>query len=296
MRLVSHTAASMEPRPHERGKCPPPRNRESANSSFNGATSSRTWKADIPRIALENPICFNGATSSRTWKGRVNPLVRAVWVNASMEPRPHERGKTDQSGCRCYLSQLLQWSHVLTNVERGSMYGYPGDVNNSFNGATSSRTWKENRESAEPAPIARFNGATSSRTWKATVTAESVEAQALLQWSHVLTNVERSHCRPPLRPPYPASMEPRPHERGKSYRECHLPAGVGASMEPRPHERGKVDIKSCTVESVPASMEPRPHERGKLHELADVAGLIGASMEPRPHERGKRFPANRTTR
>ena len=39
--------------------------------------------------------------------------------------------------------------------------------------------------------------------------------------------------------PLPASMEPRPHERGKKEAREQTPRGEAASMEPRPHERGK---------------------------------------------------------
>ena len=35
---------------------------------------------------------------------------------ASMEPRPHERGKLDGS-LSDHRATVLQWSHVLTNVE-----------------------------------------------------------------------------------------------------------------------------------------------------------------------------------
>ena len=84
----------MEPRPHERGKC----------------------------IHIESHVAgkerFNGATSSRTWKGgtEVSQQFR-VW-RASMEPRPHERGKAPTMERNSSRRTALQWSHVLTNVER----------------------------------------------------------------------------------------------------------------------------------------------------------------------------------
>ena len=64
--------ASMEPRPHERGK------------------NITKWKT---KAIID---CFNGATSSRTWKGLI------VWP-------------------RSFTVLVLQWSHVLTNVE--SIFG-----------------------------------------------------------------------------------------------------------------------------------------------------------------------------
>src|SRR5262245_21591636 len=84
---------------------------------------------------------------------------------------------------------MLQWSHVLPNVETGfACHRAPAPA--SFNGATSFRTWKRKRlsldaldawASMEPRPSERgnssgttisqpdsvcFNGATSFRTWK----------------------------------------------------------------------------------------------------------------------------------
>src|ERR1043166_8347969 len=131
-----------------------------------------------------------------------------------MEPRPHERGNAAITLDASAGMFLLQWSHVLTNVETGARPSPPEDAPGRFNGATSSRTWKPTSApncstyllaSMEPRPHERgnekgwpvyewcykgFNGATSSRTWKHTPT-------GLL--SHV-QNV--------------ASMEPRPHEPG----------------------------------------------------------------------------------
>ena len=66
--FTAEDAASMEPRPHERGKL----------------------------LTLDS-------------------LIPAE--DASMEPRPHERGKAAKPPiCRTFAR--LQWSHVLTNVER----------------------------------------------------------------------------------------------------------------------------------------------------------------------------------
>ena len=62
---------------------------------------------------------FNGATSSRTWKG-VTALALTPNGDASMEPRPHERGKLPGFLAVGIDTAALQWSHVLTNVERSS--------------------------------------------------------------------------------------------------------------------------------------------------------------------------------
>src|ERR1043166_7072127 len=108
---------------------------------------------------------------------------------ASMEPRPHERGNPKWPSPACWSSGGLQWSHVLTNVETDGFAGVAVE---------------EEEASMEPRPHERgnagdvvaqlnallgFNGATSSRTWKR-------------------RDERHSPCR------VFASMEPRPHERG----------------------------------------------------------------------------------
>ncbi len=84
-----------------------------------------------------------------------------------MEPRPHERGKrSDASGEMPRRS--LQWSHVLTNVERFDGMAY---------------VFGEHVASMEPRPHERGK-----RVWLIRIQ----NARDALQWSHVLTNVERN--------------------------------------------------------------------------------------------------------
>ena len=181
--------ASMEPRPHERGKRCFNANSKQCRNCFNGATSSRTWKVRAATRPKTLWSSFNGATSSRTWK-EWHPTLRR------------------------WLSVRLQWSHVLTNVESRFRQRLRAALV-SFNGATSSRTWKGGQclqrtdagklASMEPRPHER--GKSKSRLRDC--------AGRELQWSHVLTNVERwldSHTNHRRNR---ASMEPRPHERGK---------------------------------------------------------------------------------
>ncbi len=108
-----------------------------------------------------------------------------------------------------------------------------------------------------------------------------------LQWSHVLTNVERAVKKVKGRVILGASMEPRPHERGKLILITTYIRRDQASMEPRPHERGKELLNNGERLPAEASMEPRPHERGKCRAAALKRAQSVASMEPRPHERGK---------
>ena len=131
----------MEPRPHERGKW---RRMNATVSRWVASMEPRPHERGKPAVAL---------------------ALQAAG-GASMEPRPHERGKPifrkpDVAAC------VLQWSHVLTNVER--------------------------------------------------IRAETaICAGQRLQWSHVLTNVERFSQGLGTRWRVDASMEPRPHERGKT--------------------------------------------------------------------------------
>ena len=177
----------MEPRPHERGK-------SGIFARSNGIKRGLQWSHVLTNVESSRP----------------------------RSPKQHER--------------TLQWSHVLTNVERRLLL-LPWLWLRRFNGATSSRTWKAvctvrsntdeklqwshvltNVERFDHLKRPRrddcFNGATSSRTWKGPSPLVSLRRTQRLQWSHVLTNVER--CKNDTPPPLKqASMEPRPHERGK---------------------------------------------------------------------------------
>src|SRR5579885_898786 len=154
-----------------------------------------------------------------------------------MEPRPHERGNG------------VSDPNAIQAAAR-------------FNGATSSRTWKRQRELSACENSRSFNGATSSRTWKHRK-ARVVKRAALF-----------------------ASMEPRPHERGNKTKVVTSATRALASMEPRPHERGNDDAEADSQRVTAASMEPRPHERGNFTVARLGRRLLPASMEPRPHERG----------
>src|SRR5262249_23020572 len=157
-------------------------------TSFNGATSSRTWKRTSPDPNHRIRRSFNGATSSRTWKP-VEHRNDSPGHLASMEPRPLERGNIETACLLILPVSMLQWSHVLSNVETTQTIS-TSQKKQRFNGATSSRTWKLPRTqiqgtarriaSMEPRPLERgnnytkshedhqwssFNGATSSRTW-----------------------------------------------------------------------------------------------------------------------------------
>ncbi len=250
----------------------------------------------------------------------VRPYRQAPRVAASMEPRPFERGNNQLRRARLPNRRVLQWSHVLSNVEtscsRHSLHErrrlqWSHVLSNVETGSRRQETRYTMQASMEPRPFERgnqlavpvrsssevgFNGATSFRTWKPIASARSVPAVASLQWSHVLSNVETVYrsqkCLTAFRH---ASMEPRPFERGNDIkdREKEFPFKV-ASMEPRPFERGNAAHSRERKHSTGASMEPRPFERGNLPDCSTYGASFGsASMEPRPFERGN--PENKET-
>ena len=232
-----------------------------------------------------------------------------------MEPRPHERGNWQRLTAKGRAVNMLQWSHVLTNVETSRSHHAPAH-------RTKPLQWSHVLTNVETRQLAQnrlsltgFNGATSSRTWKQEVE-EYIEARdKKLQWSHVLTNVEtqpRDYLdRSGLQD---ASMEPRPHERGnvvagasctdearrfngatssRTWKPCAVGLAVWvlllASMEPRPHERGNacsVHWRSFRLNSFNGATSSRTW---KPELLLDRGAAVVASMEPRPHERGNQF-------
>src|SRR6266542_2989817 len=135
----------------------------------------------------------------------------------------------------------------------------------------------------------------------------------LLQWSHGQSTVEDlSEHLPRFGVLVPASMEPRPIDRGRQLSQGGGERGRPASMEPRPIDRGRllgpavtsqvaVELQwshgQSTVEDLPlgpapesfygASMEPRPIDRGRQVNERRLLARPQASMEPRPIDRGR---------
>ena len=133
-------------------------------TGFNGATSSRTWKLACGCVVTRSAPGFNGATSSRTWKLVAKKDGQHV-QNGFNGATSSRTWKPPKEQLKEALELVLQWSHVLTNVETSSARSFAKMFNCSFNGATSSRTWKHQR-------------------------ADDADCSGRLQWSHVLTNVE----------------------------------------------------------------------------------------------------------
>ena len=107
----------MEPRPSERGNATAMAALATYLTGFNGATSFRTWK--LPANAG-----IRRRVNRLQWS-HVLPNVETTEVderlekkdNASMEPRPSERGNVSTVLTLGGDPPMLQWSHVLPNVE-----------------------------------------------------------------------------------------------------------------------------------------------------------------------------------
>ena len=178
-----------------------------------------------------------------------------------MEPRPHERGNPFRNALVRRI-RMLQWSHVLTNVE----------------------TWDARRIGAVPFTL----------QWSHVLT--NVETIAIggcvgiskqqLQWSHVLTNVETAHrdrARFPDRACFNGATSSRTWKQLANQR---IVSGVNAaSMEPRPHERGNRRLASA-VFSYSSFNGATSSRTWKRFRRGREDAKRKASMEPRPHERG----------
>src|SRR5713101_6398099 len=138
---------------------------------------------------------------------------------------------------------MLQWSHVLSDVETRAGGAGAGSATASFNGATSFQTWKRWHWYDSRGSWGRFNGATSFQTWKRLRRASGLLSALALQWSHVLSDVETTPV---------ATISARRSGRfngATSFqtwkprsRVEHHGFAFGASMEPRPFRRGN---RSC---------------------------------------------------
>ncbi len=158
--------ASMEPRPFERGNYSMPRRLKCPCLMLQWSHVLSNVETKQPRRAPWLSVGFNGATSFRTWKRVPLPNLTSVAL-ASMEPRPFERGNEAKGNYETLKNEVLQWSHVLSNVETSAVV-------------------------------------------------VSRNILDLLQWSHVLSNVETSLHGQWYNPARRASMEPRPFERGNT--------------------------------------------------------------------------------
>src|SRR5712691_1030392 len=110
-----------------------------------------------------------------------------------MEPRPFRRGNRPCRSLDCFAGHR-------------------------FNGATSFQTWKPRRlpKPKRPAWLLQWSHVLSD-VETAPLPEAGLFCNTPLQWSHVLSDVETIGLRPTSFPPLPASMEPRPFRRGNDH-------------------------------------------------------------------------------
>ena len=226
----------MEPRPIERGNKGLILDETTPEQGFNGATPNRAWKhywreryarqkAELQWSHAQSSVETLDSVAERFKSGEASmeprPIERgnprrhgspARGGRASMEPRPIERGN-HHSARRVALCDLLQWSHAQSSVETFlfvvcCLCNFP------------------------------------------------------LQWSHAQSSVETLEAENIPERINDASMEPRPIERGNNGDRSRRVIAERASMEPRPIERGNTSVFIVYVSLLVASMEPRPIERG----------------------------------
>ena len=116
---------------------------------FNGATSSSTWKVAKPPADTHPPRWLQWGHVVVDVEGRGQRGNRQVVGRASMGPRRRRRGRGLAGSMVPGMTTRLQWGHVVVDVE-GSVMCHPSPARNaSFNGATSSSTWKVESTCAE---------------------------------------------------------------------------------------------------------------------------------------------------
>ena len=207
-------------------------------SGFNGATSCWTWRVlgVVAKPQLDKWLQWGHVLLDVERRGA--GLVTAGSISASMGPRPVGRGE-------------VSWTSRLCAADCASMGPRPVGRG-------------EDAIIARGRPFtAGFNGATSCWTWRERAPPTRRGRQNLLQWGHVLLDVERRQPRAWLPAHVLASMGPRPVGRGE------LGSKDGALtvfLLQWGHvlldvERSTGDAAVCS--GTPASMGPRPVGRGE---------------------------------
>jgi len=117
---------------------------------------------ELARLASMGPRPFGHGNAGSVLVISGSPL-------ASMGPRPFGHGNFELPGLKIFNYDMLQWGHVLSDMETPGTASRADATAVSFNGATSFRTWK------------RLVGSGMSRV-----------PIVLLQWGHVLSDMETS--------------------------------------------------------------------------------------------------------
>ena len=160
--------------------------------SFNGAISTKRWK-DRSEWGLQYqvPGCFNGAISTKRWKDlfqRRDSPIRC----ASMGPSQRRDGKKRHLDSSCVRRNRLQWGHLNEEMERRTPSDRRFRPTRCFNGAISTKRWKDLHCKMIWQSTTGFNGAISTKRWKeGTNNLLTCHLSPTLQWGHLNEEMER---------------------------------------------------------------------------------------------------------
>ena len=190
---------------------------------FNEATTARSWNFRNlgGKVAIQDG--FNEATTARSWNcpGRKSADANP---HASMRPRPrgrgiHKPGLKDTGKNTASMRPRPRGRGILDDY-------WDAERLQSFNEATTARSWNSCHHAPRTIDQTRFNEATTARSWN---------------WGDRVGLVRQVR----------ASMRPRPRGRGIHRDRWQIKPHVYASMRPRPRGRG---IFAGIDSPTPASM------------------------------------------
>jgi len=159
-------------------------------SCFNGATFFQTWKFWSYKTGFGAMDSFNGATFFQTWKFVKLKAAENGEKLASMEPRFFKRGNPCRrfANCRTQANASMEPRFFKRGNSSQSASSYLPIV-----ASMEPRFFKRGNDGGESRIISGrdcFNGATFFQTWKCRLAAAARQAERMLQWSHVFSNVE----------------------------------------------------------------------------------------------------------
>ena len=189
----------------------------------------------------------------------------------SMGPRPEDRGK--QSGLRSIASGKDSFNGATTRRSwKTWIVRRPPRMVTAFNGATTRRSWKTTTFSAADTRTTSFNGATTRRSWKTTTSSSQSSPFSRLQWGHDPKIVENSKTvRERSGRRYP-SMGPRPEDRGKPRSKRSIRTGSRSFNGATTRRSWKTRRRRSEHHAGQRpSMGPRPEDRGKRDARVDGA-------------------------
>ncbi len=209
----------MRPRPEDRGERRPSLASDwpCRIAGFNAATARRPWRTIgalcIPRRQCELQ-CGHGP---KTVENFTLAFSSAVGMEASMRPRPEDRGEPWVPVYTSFFQDQLQCGHGPKTVENGELQHQPRRGSRGFNAATARRPWRtlpvdriqnaHDKASMRPRPEDRgergavllgqlgngsFNAATARRPWRTGAMNNEIQAFMQLQCGHGPKTVENT--------------------------------------------------------------------------------------------------------